>query len=89
MQGLSRWASVWAQASGAIIRAQVFTLAHGEMSIGARHGLRAIGLMRLDSAGQPLNWHAAADTANNIDEASLLTAADFAWQFIQAIDSEA
>jgi hypothetical protein len=59
------------------------------MSAGARNGLRSVGLMRLDSAGQPVNWRAASDTAGAMDEASLQQAADFTWHFIQALDSEA
>jgi hypothetical protein len=78
-----------AQACGAEVAAREFAGAHGEMSSGAKHGLRAIGLMRLDSAGQPAHWRNAGDAANNIEESSLQHAADFAWQFLQAIDSEA
>lgn len=78
-----------AKACGSDAQPRDFTLANGEMSIGTQHGLRTIGLMRLGSAGVPANWRSAGDTANTIDEASLQQAADFAWQLVQAIDSEA
>lgn len=78
-----------AQACGVAAPARDFTLAHGALSIGAKHGLRSIGLMRLDGVGVPANWRSIGDTTNTIDEASLQQSADFAWQFVQAIDSEA
>jgi hypothetical protein len=78
-----------AQACGEPVQTRIFKLGHGEMSAGARNGLRSVGLMRLDSAGQPVNWRAASDTAGAMDEASLQQAADFTWHFIQALDSEA
>lgn len=78
-----------AQACGESIQVRDFNLANGELSIGAKHELRAIGLMRLDSAGLPMNWRTTGDTVNTVEEASLQQAADFAWQWIQAIDSEA
>lgn len=78
-----------AQSCGIDAQPRDFTLANGAFSVGVQHGLRAIGLMRLDSAGAPLNWRSAGDTANTIDEASLQHAADFAWQLVQAIDAEA
>jgi acetylornithine deacetylase/succinyl-diaminopimelate desuccinylase-like protein len=91
-EGDARLAVLGEQAArdgGATVTAREWAGAQGEMSIGARHGLRAIGLMRLDSAGQPAHWRSAGDTASNIDEASLQHAADYAWQLLQAIDSEA
>lgn len=78
-----------AQACGTAVQTRIFKLGHGDLSAGVRNGLRSVGLMRLDSAGQPANWRAAGDTVGTLDEASLQQAADFTWHFIQAIDSEA
>jgi hypothetical protein len=78
-----------AQACGDPAQVRDFTLGHGEMSIGALHGLRAAGLMRLDSTGQPQHWRSAGDVASTVDEVSLQHAADVAWQWVQAIDSDA
>jgi hypothetical protein len=78
-----------AKACGIEAPARDFTLAHGEMSAGVQHGLRSMGLMRLDSAGVPANWRSAGDMPSALDEAPLQQTADFAWQLVQAIDTEA
>ena len=67
-------------------RTNHFDLAYSELTVGAKHGLRIIGLMGLTPDGTLPNWHVPGDTIDNIDEATAQRAADFAWHFLRALD---
>ncbi len=52
-----------------------------------RRGYRGICLVGLDETGWLPNWHRLTDTSANIDPEPLETAATFAWEMIQVVDS--
>lgn len=53
-----------------------------------QRGFKGICLVGLDEAGWLKNWHQYSDNSQNIEPDSLETAARFAWQMIQVIDSQ-
>lgn len=65
-----------------------FDLAYSELSIGAKYGLRTLGLIGLTPEGDLPNWHTSADVIGNLNEATLERTAEFAWHLLQAIDAE-
>ncbi len=65
-----------------------FRLAYSELSVGAKHGLRALGLMGLTPEGDLPNWHVPEDVSDRLDEATLERTVAFAWHLLQAIDVE-
>jgi hypothetical protein len=69
-------------------RQQDFSQAYSELSIGAKHGLRVIGLSALTEAGTLPNWHVPGDVIANLSEDTLVRSAQFAWHLLQAIDAE-
>jgi Zn-dependent M28 family amino/carboxypeptidase len=64
------------------------TIAYSELSTGAKHGLRPLGVFGLDKDGALPNWHLRSDTLANINETTLERSADFVWLLLQAIDLE-
>ncbi len=69
-------------------RSQHFDLAYSELTIGAKHDLRVIGIMGLSRTGTLPNWHVPGDVVANINEHTLQRAADFSWQLLRAIDEK-
>ncbi|MCS6848128.1 MAG: M20/M25/M40 family metallo-hydrolase [Anaerolineae bacterium] len=65
-----------------------FDLAYSELSIGAKYGLRTIGLIGLTPEGDLPNWHTPHDVIGNLNAATLERTAAFAWHLLQAIDAE-
>ncbi|MFC1463254.1 MAG: M28 family metallopeptidase [Candidatus Brachytrichaceae bacterium NZ_4S206] len=65
-----------------------FDLAYSELSIGAKYGLRTLGLIGLTPEGDLPNWHTPDDVIGNLNEATLERTAEFAWHLLQAIDTE-
>ncbi len=69
-------------------RAQAFDLAYSELTVGAKHGLRPIGIMGLTRENTLPNWHVPSDVLANINEQTLERTAVFAWQLLQEIDRD-
>ncbi len=69
-------------------RSQHFDLAYSELTIGAKYGLRVIGIMGLTRADTLPNWHVPSDVVANINEHTLQHAADFSWHLLRAIDEK-
>lgn len=65
-----------------------FDLAYSELTVGARYGLRTIGLMGLMPDGDLPRWHVKDDVIAHVDEATLERSAEFAWHLLRAFDAE-
>ncbi len=70
------------------VQVRDFDLAYSELSIGAKYGLRTLGLIGLTPEGDLPNWHTPNDVIGNLDEATLERTAEFAWCLLQVIDTE-
>ena len=65
-----------------------FDLAYSELSVGAKHGLRSLGIIGLTPEGDLPNWHVRDDVIANINEATLERTVEFVWCLLRAIDAE-
>lgn len=64
-------------------------LAYSELSVGARYGLRTIGLGALPRNGLPVDtWHRPTDTVDQISEDVLTRCESLAWHLLQGIDHQ-
>ena len=62
-------------------------LAYSELSVGARYGLRTLGLGAIRRDGQPVDtWHRPTDTVDQISADVLQRCESLAWQVLQGID---
>ncbi|MEK7277499.1 MAG: hypothetical protein AAB427_09135, partial [Chloroflexota bacterium] len=60
-----------------------------ELSLSARHGQRALGLLNFDpKTKMPPNFHTARDDFNNVDPEVLDRSERFAWAIMQKIDGQ-
>jgi acetylornithine deacetylase/succinyl-diaminopimelate desuccinylase-like protein len=62
--------------------------AASELSIGAKHGLRTIGLFGLTQDGAVPHQHQPTDTTENVDVDAAVQAAELAWRFLQVVDEK-
>jgi hypothetical protein len=69
-------------------RAQDFNRAYSELTTGARHGLRTVGLFALDDDGSLPSWHVSGDVAATLNETTLERSFEFAHVFVRALDAE-
>jgi hypothetical protein len=69
-------------------RVQDFNRAYSELTTGARHGLRTIGLFSLDDDGSLPSWHVPGDVAAAVSETTLERSLEFAHLFVRAVDAE-
>jgi hypothetical protein len=67
---------------------QDFDLAYSELTIGAKYGLRPLGIMGLTQQNTLPNWHVPSDIVTNINETTLEHAAAFAWHLLREIDRD-
>ncbi len=67
-------------------RTRTLSGAYGELSIGVKHGLRAIALGALTADGVSPHWHQPTDTVANLDAGALARSEELAWLLLQAID---
>jgi len=66
---------------------RTMNLAYSEISVGARYGLRVIGLGGSTRDGlPPETWHRLTDTIEHINPDAVSRAADAAWYLLQKID---
>lgn len=70
------------------VRMQDFNRAYSELTTGARHGLRTIGLFALDDDGSLPSWHVSGDVAAAVSETTLERSFEFAHLFVRAVDAE-
>ncbi|GIV85191.1 MAG: aminopeptidase [Candidatus Roseilinea sp.] len=70
------------------VRVRDFARAYSELSVGAKYGLRPLGLIGLTPEGDLPNWHTLSDVIDNLDEGTLERTTEFAWRLLQAIDAE-
>jgi Peptidase family M28 len=60
--------------------------AYSELSIGALHGLRPLGLFGVARDGSTPHWHQPTDTLANVDDDATARATELAWLLLQAVD---
>ena len=63
--------------------------AYGELSIGVKHGLRAIAIGALNAEGVSPNWHKPTDDMSNIDPQVVERCEALAWELLQDFDAAA
>ena len=59
---------------------------YGELSVGVKHGLRAIAFGTFTADGSSPHWHQASDVIGNIDETALDRTQQIVWALLQEID---
>lgn len=69
-------------------RAEDFNRSYSELTTGARHGLRTVGLFVLDDDGSLPNWHVSGDVAGALSETTLERSFEFAQLLVRAVDAE-
>jgi hypothetical protein len=63
--------------------------AYGELSIGVKHGLRAIAIGALNAEGISPHWHKLTDDMSNIDPQVVERCEALAWELLQDFDAAA
>lgn len=61
---------------------------YGELSVGVKHGLRAIAFGSIAPDGSSLHWHQPSDTIDAIDETMLLRVQEMVWTLLREIDRQ-
>lgn len=63
--------------------------AYGELSIGVKHGLRAIAIGALDAEGHSPNWHKLSDDMTTLDPQVVERCEALIWELLQEVDASA
>ncbi|MGQ9903175.1 MAG: M20/M25/M40 family metallo-hydrolase [Anaerolineae bacterium] len=61
---------------------------YGELSVGVKHGLRAIAFGSIAPDGLSLHWHQPSDTIDAIDETTLARVQEMVWTLLREIDRQ-
>jgi len=69
-------------------RAVCLSAGYGELSMGVKHGLRAIAFGAIAPDGSSPRWHQPSDTIETIDEATLARVQEMVWAFLREIDHQ-